>query len=353
MFRTLVRSSLAVALSVAVVAASAAILPPSALQSAFAAGRRPSDVPLGDTVRVSRVIDAATIEVTLNGVPQLVKYLGLDAPTGDACQAGQATATNRALVEGKLVRLERDTTVADDQGRLLRYVYVLDGRMAQEELLAGGFARAINGRPDVRYYNSFVTIEESARAQKQGGWSRCNWQPVTLTPVIDGCTIVDVERMIERRAHLPELARVAPGDCVRIHKAANGAGPEWSGDYTYLPAGTTVNPGTMYLRWKDGFLLIRKESDGSIFAHVVRDSYKSRIFPWERGNYDTTPGATRVSMQALVPDTADPAILVLPNPRTFLFRDLGNGQWQPLVDAFVYRSGDARAPRVMPSGEVE
>jgi endonuclease YncB( thermonuclease family) len=356
MSRLLVRSPLAVALSaciVCVIAASAAILPTAAMQSAFAAGRKPSDVPLGDTVRVSRVIDAATIEVILNGAPQLVKYLGIDAPTGDACQAGQATATNRTLVEGKLVRLERDTTVADDQGRLLRYVYVLDGRMAQEELLAAGLARAIDGRPDVRYYDGFVAIEESARVQKQGGWSRCDWQPVTLAPVVDGCTVVAVERMIERRAQLPELARVAPGDCVRIHKAANAAGPQWAGDYTYQPAGAAVTPDTMYLRWKDGFLLIRKESDGAIFAHVVRDSYKSRIFPWERGSYDTTPGATRVSMQALIPDTADPSILVLPNPRTFLFRDLGNGQWQPLVDAFIYRSGDARAPRVMPSGEVE
>jgi endonuclease YncB( thermonuclease family) len=320
---------------------------------AAAAGRRPSDVPSGDTVRVARVIDGATIEVDLHGALRTVRYLGVDIPTGDACRAATATASNSALVAGRLVRLERDDTDADADGRLLRYVYVLDGRMAQEELLEAGLARAVDGRPDVRYYDSFVALESAAQAARRGGWNACGWQPTLTAPIVDGCTVVEVERLIERRAALPELARVAPGDCVRIHKAANAAGPEWSGDYTYQPAGSTVAPGTMYLRWKDAFLLIKQEADGAIFAHVVRDSYKKRIFPWEAKDWDTTPGSTRVTMQTLVPDTADPSILVLPNPRTFLFKDLGNGQWQPLVDAFVYKRGDARAPRTTPSGEVE
>ncbi len=299
------------------------------------------------------MIDAGTIEVMLSGKAQIVRYLGIEVPSGDACLAAQATAANRTLVQGKLVRLEKDASNTDEQGRLLRYVYVLDGRMAQEELLAAGLARAIDGRPDVRYYTSLVALETSARSDGRGAWGRCGWQPLVVAPVVNGCTVVEVERMMERRAQLPELARVAPGDCVRIHKAANAAGGEWSGEYTYQPAGSSVAPGTMYLRWKDAFLLIRKEGDGSIFAHVVRDSYKQRILPWERMDYDTTPGATRVNMQVLVPDTADPAILVLPNPRTFLFRDLGNGKWQTLTDVFVYRSGDARPARFTVSGEVE
>lgn len=324
-----------------------------AASPAAAAGRRPSDVPSGDTVRVERVIDGATIEVTLHGVRREVHYLGVEIPTGSACSAAAATAANRALVAGRLVRLERDDTDADAEGRLLRYVYVLDGRMAQEELLSSGLARAIDGRPDVRYYDAFVALETAAQRAGRGAWSACGWQPALLAPVVDGCTVVDVERMLERRADVPELARVAPGDCVRIQKAVNAAGAAWSGDYTYQPAGTPVMPGTMYLRWKDAFLLIKQEADGAVYAHVVRDSYKKRIFPWEAKDWDATPGATRVSMQTLVPDTADPTILVLPNPRTFLFKDLGDGKWQPLVDAFVYRSGDVRAPRITPTGDVE
>ena len=45
--------------------------------------------------------------------------------------------------------------------------------------------------------------------------------------------------------------------------------------------------------------------------------------PNERGQYDTTPGSTRDSKQLFVRDNADASILVLPNPRTFLFKDLG------------------------------
>ena len=331
----------------------AAALVVASTAPALAAGRKPSDVPSGDTVRVSRVIDASTIEVTLNGAPTLVRYLGVTTPTGSECLATQATQANAALVAGKLVRLERDATNADDQGRLLRYVYVLDGRMAQEELLAAGLARAEAVEPNVKYTRGLTAIETAAVAKKAGGWARCGWQTIATVSHNDGCVTIEVERLMERRTDLPELARVKPGDCVYIHKASNAAGPEWAGEYLFQPAGTAVTPGTMYVRWKDAFMLMSREKDGVVYANVVRDSYKKRIMPWDRGNWDTVPGSTRVSQQVLVPDSADPSILVLPNPRTFLFRDLGNGKWQALVDVFVYRSGDARAPRFTVEGLVE
>lgn len=320
---------------------------------ARADGRKPSDVPAGDTVRVSRVIDAATIEVTLNNTPTLVRYLGVDAPTGNACYAAQASAANSALVNGKLVRLVKDVTNTDPEGRLLRYVFVLDGRMASEELIKSGMARAVDGEPDVKYFGELAALEAKAVSAKAGAWARCGWQPLAAAPVVNGCTVVQLERLMERRDALPELARVSAGDCVTVNKAENPAGAQWSGQYVFRPAGSTITPGTMYVRWKDAFMLITKDADGEIYAHVVRDSYKKRIFPWERGQYDTTPGSTRVNKQLFVRDTADSSILVLPNPRTFLFKDLGNGQWQALVDVYEYKSGEFRAPRYTADGYAE
>jgi endonuclease YncB( thermonuclease family) len=332
-------------------AATALSLPAQA--AAPAQGRRPSDVPAGDTVRVTRVIDAATIEVSLNNTPTLVRYLGVDAPSGKACYAAQAGAVNKALVNGKLVRLVKDATNTDAEGRLLRYVFVLDGRMAGEELIKSGMARAVDGEPDVKYFGELAALEARAIAAKSGGWARCGWQPIGVAPVVDGCTVVQLERLMERRPALPELARVKSGDCVTINKAENPAGTQWSGQYVFRPAGSAITPGTMFVRWKDAFMLITKDADGEIYAHVVRDSYKSRIFPWERGQYDTTPGSTRVNKQIFARDTADNSILVLPDPRTFLFKDLGNGQWQALVDVYEFKSGEFRAPRYTVSGYAE
>ncbi len=321
---------------------------------ASAQGRRPSDVPAGDTVSVTRVIDAATIEVTLNNTPTLVRYLGVDAPSGNACFAAQAAAANKALVSGKLVRLEKDTTEVDAQGRLLRYVYVLDGRMASEELLRAGVARATGAEPDTKHFGDLAALEAQAIAAKRGGWARCGWSAQIAAPIENGCTVIAVERLMLNRRTLPELARVKSGDCVKIVKAENPSGGAWSGTYIFRPAGSTITPGAMYARWKDSFLLISKESDGELYANVVRDSYKERVFPWERAKYpDKMPGSTRVDQQKFVRDTADANVLVLPNPRTFLFRDLGAGQWQALVDVFEYKSGDARVARTLPSGDVE
>ena len=94
----------------------------------------PSDVPAGEDAKVTRVIDGETIEVTINGAPFTVRYLGIDAPNASECYTGQARTANFNLVNGKRVVLEKDATNADAEGRLLRYVYLLDGRMAQEEL---------------------------------------------------------------------------------------------------------------------------------------------------------------------------------------------------------------------------
>lgn len=319
-----------------------------------AQGRRPSDVPAGDTAPVTRVIDAATIEVTLNNTPTLVRYLGVDAPAGGACYAAQAAVANKALVGGKLVRLEKDITDKDADGRLLRYVYVLDGRMASEELLRSGMARATGVEPDIKHFGDLAALEVQAISAKRGGWARCGWKTQAVASVENGCTVIAVERLMLRRSTLPEMARVKSGDCVKIVKAENPSGAAWSGTSIFRPAGSTITPGAMYVRWKDSFMLISKESDGELYANVVRDSYKERVFPWQRTQYpDKVAGSTRIDQQKFVRDTADANILVLPNPRTFLFRDLGNGQWRTLVDVFEYKSGDARVARYLPSGDVE
>ena len=106
-----------------------------------------------ETARVSRVIDGDTIEVTLGGETQRVRLLLVDTPEvhgGKECYGPEASAyVSSLLAEGSELRLERDVTDVDFFGRLLRYVYLADGRMLNELLVEGGYATVYRFPSDV------------------------------------------------------------------------------------------------------------------------------------------------------------------------------------------------------------
>lgn len=131
---------------------------------------------LPDEGVVSRVLDGDTIEMLLDGNSYLIRYNLIDAPetihpVKPAEPFGkEAYEANREMVEGKRVRLEKDTRERDVYGRLLRYVYV-DGVMVNEELLRRGLSRVAVFPPDVKYLSHFLKVERQAQAAKVGIWS--------------------------------------------------------------------------------------------------------------------------------------------------------------------------------------
>ncbi|MBI4497367.1 MAG: thermonuclease family protein [Chloroflexi bacterium] len=125
------------------------------------------------TVTVVRVIDGDTIEVL---DPQRgrvrVRYIGVDTPeiSGPAeCFGPEAHARNRALVEGKQVRLERDTSDTDRYGRWLRYVFVGE-TFVNGALVQGGYAAAVCYPPDLKRQETLEALEREARAEQRGLW---------------------------------------------------------------------------------------------------------------------------------------------------------------------------------------
>jgi hypothetical protein len=58
----------------------------------------------------------------------------------------------------------------DRFGRLLRYVYLEDGRMVNEHLVADGFAQVSTFPPDVKHQQRFSTAERQAREAGRGLW---------------------------------------------------------------------------------------------------------------------------------------------------------------------------------------
>jgi len=133
---------------------------------------------------VVRAVDGDTIDVRReNGVVERVRYIGIDTPetvdprTAVECFGAEASARNKALVEGREVGLERDVSERDRYDRLLRYVWVAgdDGamRLVNEALTREGYAAAVSYPPDVRYQERFAAAERAARGAGLGLWGAC------------------------------------------------------------------------------------------------------------------------------------------------------------------------------------
>ena len=121
---------------------------------------------------VAKVIDGDTIKL---GNGEVVRYIGIDTPEtnhprkGKECGGEEAKAENKKLVEGKMVRLEKDVSETDRYGRLLRYVFVGD-LFVNEYLVRQGYAQARSYPPDVKYQEIFRQAEKEAREKKMGLW---------------------------------------------------------------------------------------------------------------------------------------------------------------------------------------
>jgi micrococcal nuclease len=140
----------------------------------------PPDIQVNSTstmILVKRVVDGDTIELSDGNK---VRYIGMNTPEtvdprrGVQCFGKKAKQYNQDLVEGKLVRLEKDVSDTDRYHRLLRYVYLSDGTMVNEKLVADGYARVYTYPPDVKFNSLFLKAEQSARKANLGLWSECN-----------------------------------------------------------------------------------------------------------------------------------------------------------------------------------
>jgi micrococcal nuclease len=143
--------------------------------------------------QVVRVVDGDTIEVSIAGASYTVRYIGVDTPEtrrpGTAVQpyGPEATEANERLVLGKAVYLEKDVSETDRFGRLLRYVWVGDV-MANEELVAQGYARVSTYPPDVKHTERFLAAERQAREAGRGLWGLETPEP-TAAPSAEAASL--------------------------------------------------------------------------------------------------------------------------------------------------------------------
>lgn len=130
---------------------------------------------------VVRVVDGDTVVVA----PRVtLRLIGIDTPeTVDPrkpvqCFGREASLWAHSLLDGRSVWLEYDPTQGrlDKYGRTLAYVWLPDGRMFNETMIADGYAHEYTYNLPYRYQDAFIAAERSARASQRGLWSptTCN-----------------------------------------------------------------------------------------------------------------------------------------------------------------------------------
>lgn len=144
--------------------------------------------PSADAVEgvVVKVVDGDTVHVLLDSEERVkVRVLGIDTPEiahnhteKTQCFGAKATKQMRKLVWNKRVKFIGDehSDDVDVYGRWLRYVEV-DGVDVGKELIKQGLAHVYvpkEAEKPARYEN-YRKAEARAKAQKRGGWGRCDW----------------------------------------------------------------------------------------------------------------------------------------------------------------------------------
>lgn len=165
--------------SVTALAACAALAAFAALP-ALVAGPASGAAPAG-LVRapVTRVVDGDTVRITWEGASTRVRLIGIDTPEVDddrpvvRCLAAAATRRAVALAGGKTVGVELDPSQGrtDKYGRLLAYLWLPDGTMLNERMVAEGYASEYTYDLPYRYRARFRAAQQAARRKGLGLWA--------------------------------------------------------------------------------------------------------------------------------------------------------------------------------------
>lgn len=125
-----------------------------------------------ETYRVKKVIDGDTLLLTNN---EYVRLIGVDTPKTKHPQkpveyfGREAYLFTKRMGEGKEVRLEFDWQKRDKYGRLLAYVYLMDGTFLNAEIVKQGYGFTYTKYP-FKNLEEIRKYERVARENRIGLW---------------------------------------------------------------------------------------------------------------------------------------------------------------------------------------
>lgn len=130
---------------------------------------------------VVNVMDGDTVWVIVDGVTESVRMIGIDAPetegpySDEECFGPEAKDRLSELLYEGFVILKTDPAVSDRDryGRLLRYIYLPDGRSVNGQMVKEGYASVYEVEPFGKL-DKFLSLEEKARLEGSGMWGGCD-----------------------------------------------------------------------------------------------------------------------------------------------------------------------------------
>jgi micrococcal nuclease len=144
---------------------------------------------------VTNIVDGDTVDATLNGRTVRIRLLGIDTPESVhpsrpvECFGREASRFLKELLDGQTVLLESDASQGDRDryNRLLRFVWLPDGRLVNYEIIAQGYGFEYTFNLPYRYQDQFKAAQRAAREAQVGLWSpnACNGE---RTPAGAGAT---------------------------------------------------------------------------------------------------------------------------------------------------------------------
>jgi micrococcal nuclease len=127
---------------------------------------------------VKRIVDGDTIVVTIDGIDEKIRMIGVDTPESVHVDESKNTDTGKIASEytvsqltGKYVYLEYDEDKYDNYNRILAYVYTADdGEMYNLHLIEAGMAKTMTIEPNTKYEMTFSEAEKTANENDVGFW---------------------------------------------------------------------------------------------------------------------------------------------------------------------------------------
>ncbi|GAA0402185.1 hypothetical protein Acor_60330 [Acrocarpospora corrugata] len=158
--------------ALAIVAAAALVAPITAAVPVGAAVR-PKDVPkTALAVKIKKIVDGDTVDITYKGKSLRVQLLEIDAPERGKCWFRTATARTAALLPvGKLAYVLRDKQLKDPHGDYQFYVWNAGGTFVNRNLVRYGYAKAVLKQPNDRYIQVIRADQAKAKAERLRIWS--------------------------------------------------------------------------------------------------------------------------------------------------------------------------------------
>lgn len=117
-----------------------------------------------DWYEVTKVVDGDTIQVRVDNSIESVRLIGIDSAEIEGKTKDEGIKAKNFLGEmigGQKIRLEKDNSQDDRDvyNRLLRYVFLEDGRMINREMIRSGMAKEYTFKIPYKYQKEFRELE--------------------------------------------------------------------------------------------------------------------------------------------------------------------------------------------------